>query len=94
MSSNFVSIDFLKKEKSNPFWFLQILNSTRSGKHSANKAYRNDEGKTVVVRCNCGRKAYHPVNDGKVSWDIKIQAKYLLFFISLESKKAKVIFED
>jgi hypothetical protein len=94
MSITFVSLDFLKKEKSNPYWFFKILNSTRFGKHSVNKSFRNDEGKTMVVRCNCGRKAYHPVNNGKVSWDVKIQPKHLLFYIKLESKKAAIIFED
>jgi hypothetical protein len=94
MSINFVSLDFLKRERTNPYWFFQVLNATRFEKHSANKSYKNEEGKIVVVRCNCGRKTYHPVNNGKVSWNIKIEAKHLLFYISLESKKAEIIFED
>lgn len=45
------------------------LNSHRSDlKCGANSLIYNTIGELIAVRCNCGKKVYHPIAENKVIW--------------------------
>lgn len=48
--------------------FRRINSSKPNKHHSANKIYRNDSGKIVAIRCNCGKKTFHSVHNGLPNW--------------------------
>lgn len=46
-------------------------------KCSANFPYFNNRGELFAVRCNCGKKSYHPVYGDEVVWGQKIPVDLL-----------------
>jgi hypothetical protein len=76
-----IDLTKIKIEEMNSYWFFKILNSTRFGKHSANRIYEDNSGKIVAVRCNCSKSMYHPVHNGnEICWGIKVDGRGLNCF--------------
>ena len=53
-------LTIVKKENPDKKLFEEI-NANKFGKHSANYIEKDTEGNVLAVKCNCGRKVYHPV---------------------------------
>jgi hypothetical protein len=87
-----IDLSKIKSEEMNPYWFFKILNSTRLGKHSANRIYEDSNQKVVAVRCNCGKSKYHPVINGlEICWGIYIEGRGLPSFKKTGGDKSVLV---
>lgn len=78
----------VNSEELGPYGLFRALNSTRPEGHSANKVYEDKDESIIAVRCNCGKKKYHPVVKGVgICWKSEIIEKEL----SELKKKERVI---
>ena len=68
MSSYFVHSRFDLRNFRPDFALFSTLNSTKFGNHAANHIYRDDKGRVVAIRCNCGRDSYHSAINKVVEW--------------------------
>ena len=57
--------------------FNEQQKASGCNKCSANKLYYNNAGELFAIRCNCGRKSYHPVYGDKVVWGQTIPVNIL-----------------
>jgi hypothetical protein len=76
--------------------FFRDFNSDlkENPKCSANKICRNNENEIMAVKCNCCKKTYHPVFNGKVNWKCNISAKNIMSLKKISIEKLRWILED
>lgn len=72
---------------------FRILNSDikKPKCHAANKILRNAKGDVIAVRCNCGKKTYHPATEEKVFWHSFFTRKEIRMFRSKSIKTEKLM---
>lgn len=72
---------------------FRVLNGNlqRPRGHAANKILRNARGEVIAVRCNCGKKVYHPATEGKVFWYSFFTRKEISMFRSKNVRTEKLM---
>lgn len=74
---------------------FEKLNSQRLNvKCGANLLIYNTIGELLAVRCNCGKKVYHPIAEDKVVWWKIITPRNLLRLRQLSVGKALAILQE
>ncbi|HEY5588176.1 MAG TPA: hypothetical protein VIK86_04370 [Candidatus Paceibacterota bacterium] len=90
---NLVSIEII--EDSNRPLFRDFNSQKRENpKCSANKICWNNENEVMAIKCNCNKKTYHPIFDGKVDWNYIISANNISGLKKLSIEKLRWIIED
>jgi len=75
--------------------FFEKLNSDRPNMEcGANLPIYNIMDELLAVRCNCGKKVYHPVAEGKVVWWKIITPRNLLTLRQFSLGKALAILQE
>ncbi len=60
-------------------------------KCAANKIITNASGEVIAVRCNCGKKTYHPAIEGKAFWYNLFSKKQIRLFRTKNIKTEKLL---
>jgi len=77
-------ISFLLKEtdirriRKREIIFRKINFSKPNRYHSANKIYRDENGRIVAIRCNCGKDTFHPVYNFLPNWEENLSHESLV----------------
>ncbi len=70
--------DLGNKEIADQSFYLVFkeINFDRPLGHSANKICWDRGGEQIIaIRCNCDKRTYHPIINGKVFWDLSVKKK-------------------
>ncbi len=75
---------------------FEYLNSQRpeNSKCAANRPYFNNAGELIAVRCNCGKKVYHPIYGVIVDWNNKPSPSMMSKVRNLKVEAALWLFEE